>query len=413
MNAEIITIGDEILIGQIVDSNASFIGKELTRIGVEVVKIQSIKDEQQQILKTLNQVEEQTEIIILTGGLGPTRDDITKKTLTDFFKDKLIENSAVLNQVRETFSKLNRPLLKENIDQALLPSKAEALYNKWGTAPGMWFEENGKIYISMPGVPVEMKNLMKVEVLPRLKQKFKLPFILQKTILTYGLGESFLADKIKDLEESLPENMSLAYLASPGRVRLRIMARGKNEIALAEKIDTWIIELKNRIKEHFGGIEEEYSLETEIANLLTSKKKSIAVAESCTGGRIASLLTKAPGASAFFKGGIIPYETKMKVNILGVDQEIIDKHSVVSTETAQAMAAETRKLFQTDFAISTTGNAGPTKGDSNAEIGTVYIGVADAEKTEAFEFNFGKVREKVVIRAVIKSLEILKQKISV
>ncbi len=412
MNVEIITIGDEILIGQIVDSNAAFIGKELTKIGMEIVKIQSIKDEQQQILKTLHQVEEETKVVILTGGLGPTRDDITKKTLTAFFEDELIQNEKALNQVKEIFSRLNRPLLVENINQALLPSKAEALFNKWGTAPGMWFEENDKIYISMPGVPTEMKNLMREEVLPRLKKKFKRPFILQKTILTYGLGESFLADQIKDLEDALPQYMSLAYLPGVARVRLRIMARGKNEVALEKEINTWINQLKERIKKHFGGIEGEFSLEAEIANLLTSQKKSIAVAESCTGGRIANLFTKTPGASAFFKGGVIPYETKMKVEVLGVDQEIIDKHSVVSAQTAKAMAIQTRKLFQSDIALSTTGNAGPTKGDSNAEIGTVYIGIADAEKVESFKFNFGKNREKVVERAVIKSFEILKQKIS-
>lgn len=412
MNVEIITIGDEILIGQIVDSNAAFIGKELTKIGMEIVKIQSIKDEQQQILKTLHQVEEETKVVILTGGLGPTRDDITKKTLAAFFEDELIQNEKALNQVKEIFSRLNRPLLVENINQALLPSKAEALFNKWGTAPGMWFEENDKIYISMPGVPTEMKNLMREEVLPRLKKKFKRPFILQKTILTYGLGESFLADQIKDLEDALPQYMSLAYLPGVARVRLRIMARGKNEVALEKEINTWINQLKERIKEHFGGIEGEFSLEAEIANLLTSQKKNIAVAESCTGGRIANLFTKTPGASAFFKGGVIPYETKMKVEVLGVDQEIIDKHSVVSAQTAKAMAIQTRKLFQSDIALSTTGNAGPTKGDSNAEIGTVYIGIADAEKVESFRFNFGKNREKVVERAVIKSFEILKQKIS-
>lgn len=411
MNVEIITIGDEILIGQIVDSNSAYIGKLLTEIGAEVKRILSIKDEKEEILNALEAASKRADLVLITGGLGPTKDDLTKKTLLEFFDDELVENQEALDRVKMIFSRYERPLLKENIAQAWLPSKAEALINKRGTAPGMWFEQEKVIYVSLPGVPVEMKYLMKEEVLPRLVKQYKLPSITQKTILTSGLGESFLADKISDIEDALPKNMSLAYLPGPGRVRLRLMARGENKKALNVELEHWVNKIKERIKENYSGIEGESSLLDDIATRLNKDGKTLSLVESFTGGKIMGIFTEIPGTSAYFKGGVVPYQTNMKVHLLGVSQTIIDKHSVVSAAVAKEMALKGQELLKSDYCLSTTGNAGPTKGDSDAEIGTAFIGLATPEKVFALEFNFSGDREEIVKRAVFKALEIIHREI--
>src|SRR5690625_529462 len=316
MNVEIITIGDEILIGQIIDSNSVFIGKLLTEIGAEVKRVLSIKDEKNEILEALRAASKRADLILITGGLGPTKDDLTKKTLLEFFDDKLIKNELALNQLKRIFSRYEGPLLKENIAQAWLPSKAEALINKRGTAPGMWFEQDKVIYVSLPGVPAEMKYLMKEEVLPRLIQKYKLPTIAQKTILTTGLGESYLADKIRDLEEALPRNMNLAYLPGSGRVRLRLMARGEDKTVLTNQLEHWVHKIKNRIQKNYAGVEGENSLIDDIADRLTERNQTISLAESFTGGKIMGLFTEIPGASAYFKGGVVSYQNDMKNDLI-------------------------------------------------------------------------------------------------
>lgn len=406
MKAEIITIGDEILIGQITDTNAAFIGNKLTEAGVEVQKISTVKDDLEEIVLVLKQ--SSADLVITTGGLGPTRDDVTKKAFCLFFEDELQLNSEALKRIENLFKGTNLAALQTNRNQALLPSKCSMLNNEFGTAPGMWFEENDKIYISLPGVPVEMKHLLKEEVLPRLSKKFNPYFIEQKTLLTYGIGESALAEKLTSLEDALPDFMNLAYLPSPGSVRLRLTAKGSDNQSLIRAIQKWEDAIKQLVQANYGGVEGKASLAKEIAEILALNKWTLATVESFTGGKIASLFTEMPGASAYYKGGMVPYDTKMKVSVLGVPQEIIDQHSVVSAEVAHAMAERIQQLFQSDYAIATTGNAGPTKGDSDAEIGTAFLAVATPEEIKVLEFKLGKVREKVVKKAILKSLEILK-----
>lgn len=408
MNAEIITIGDEILIGQIVDSNSAYIGKELTKIGIEVNQITTVKDDREKIINALKTASKRSEIIIITGGLGPTKDDITKKTLAEYFEDHFVVNQEALKNIMELFKRIDEPILQTNIDQAQLPSKASALPNKYGTAPGMWFEEDQVVYVSLPGVPYEMKALMKEVIIPKLKHKFKRPYILYKTVLTYGVGESRIAERIKDWEEALPSFMKLAYLPSPGRVRLRLTARGEKKQALKQALDKYLESLNMIIGDIIGGYEGDFSIGEEIAHKLTTINKTLATAESCTGGKIASIFTDIPGASTYFKGGIVPYFTSTKVDFLGVSKEIMEQYSVVSAEIAKEMARQTQKKFNSYFVLATTGNAGPTKGNSDAELGTVFIALAYGDNIEVKEFHLGDSREKVVKKAVYKALVMLK-----
>ena len=377
MQAEIITIGDEILIGQVVDTNSAYISKELNKIGVSVYQITSVQDDKEHILKSLKEAEENADIIILTGGLGPTKDDITKNTLAEYFNDSLVQSEAVFQNIKKLWKKyIKQELSQVNIDQALVPSKAAVLMNHFGSAPGMWLEKKNKVFISLPGVPFEMKALMNHEVLPRLKEQFELPFILHKTLLTYGLGESKLAEKIEDWEDNLPTFIKLAYLPNLGMVRLRLSAKGTSEKLLIAEMDKQLELLLPQIEKEFAGFEENGALEVLIGEKLTNLGKTLATAESCTGGKIAERITANSGASVYFKGSVVSYATEAKINVLKINKDLIDKYSVVSTQVAEAMAKSVQKLFKTDYAIATTGNAGPTKGDANAEVGTVCIAIA-------------------------------------
>ncbi|HIB36300.1 MULTISPECIES: competence/damage-inducible protein A [Mesonia] len=408
MKAEIITIGDEILIGQIVDSNSAFIGKELNKIGVDVRQITSIQDDEEHILTSLKEASQRAQIIIVTGGLGPTKDDITKKTFCKYFNDELVLNEQVLQNVEELFRKyVKDPISDLNRGQAYIPSKAQALFNQFGTAPGMWIEQDDVVYISLPGVPFEMKALMQNQVLGKLQERFKRPYIIHKTVLTYGMGESTIAEKIEDWEDQLPSFIKLAYLPSLGRVRLRLSARGENEQLLLDELENQLEKLHQLIGDIIKGYEGEGSLEEQIAQKFIEKGLSLTTAESCTGGRIASQLTAVSGASKFFKGGLVTYETATKNYVLGISQEIIDTYSVVSAEITKEMAIKAKALFRTDYAIATTGNAGPTKGDSDAEIGTVFIAIATPSGVEVFENHLGKQREKVTEKAVYKALGLI------
>ncbi|MBT8319804.1 MAG: CinA family nicotinamide mononucleotide deamidase-related protein, partial [Gramella sp.] len=370
MKAEIITIGDEILIGQIVDTNSAYIAKELNKIGVSVYQITSIQDERDHILQTLKEASERADIIIITGGLGPTKDDITKKCLCEFFEDELVRNEEVLKHIEYLFDKyIDTPISDLNRDQALLPSKAIALHNEYGTAAGMWFENEGKVFVSMPGVPYEMRGIMENEIIPRLIRTFARPVIIHRTVITYGLGESAIAEKIESWEDNLPAEIKLAYLPNLGRVRLRLSARGTDEDFLKDLLDRYILSLHEIIGDIIHGLEDDDPVEVVIGKLLVQNGWTLSTAESCTGGRLASKFTEAPGSSASFKGSVVCYSTKSKIELLGVPKEVIQENSVVSAEVAKAMAAGAREKFHTDFAISTTGNAGPTKGDSDAELG--------------------------------------------
>lgn len=408
MKAELITIGDEILIGQIVNTNSVFLAKVLNKIGIEIAQITSISDKPTAITKALDASSERAELVILTGGLGPTKDDITKHTLCSYFNDTLVENKEILAHIEEIFEKyVTTPINDQNRQQALLPSKAKILKNQHGTASGMWFEKEGQVIISLPGVPFEMKALMTHEVLPALKDHFSRPFIIHKTVLTYGLGESAIAQRIEDWENAMPQDIKLAYLPNLGRVRLRLSGKGEVEAELEQRIDSEIEKLLPLIKDIFVGFEDTSPFEEQIQTQFIDQQQTLAVAESCTGGEIAARLTKISGASAYFKGGAVVYHTQSKSEVLGVSEEIIRKHTVVSQEVAEAMAVQVRNKFGASVGLATTGNAGPSKGDSDAEVGTVWIAIATKERVLSEQFLFGKHRQRVVGKAVNKALEMV------
>lgn len=412
MKAAIITIGDEILIGQIVDTNSAFIAKSFDKIGVEIQEMISISDNKQHILDTFNNFQNKVDLVLITGGLGPTKDDITKKTFCDYFDDVLVVNNEVLThvtQIIEGFYK--RKITQLNTDQALVPSKCTVLHNKVGTAPGMWMKKENTVFISLPGVPYEMKYLVENEIIPKVVREYKRPYIIHKTILTYGQGESMVAERIENWENNLPEFLKLAYLPSLGRVRLRLSARGTNKEFLEKSIQENVDSLSKIIGDIIVGFDEDETLEKVLGSLLTQHNKTISTAESCTGGKIAQILTSVSGASSYFKGSIVSYSTETKISVLAIPEDLIKEHSVVSAEVAKQMAINVKNIMKTDYAIATTGNAGPLKGDSNAELGTVFIALATPNEVIIEEFNFGQPREKVIDRAVIKSLEILRKEI--
>ena len=408
MYAEIITIGDEILIGQIVDTNSVFIAKELNKIGIEVYQITSISDQSKHIIEAIDLAKNRADIIIITGGLGPTKDDVTKHTLCQYFNDVLVENKEVLAHIEDLFKKyISTPISDLNKKQALVPSKATVLKNEFGTAPGMWFEDNDKVFVSMPGVPYEMKGLMNAEIIPRLQERFDRPYIEHKTIMTYGLGESAIAERIEEWEDNLPEHVKLAYLPSLGRVRLRLTGRGKDKHYVNSAINEQLEKVKPLIADILVGYDEDESIEWLIGQILVSKGMTLSVAESCTGGEIAQSITSHAGASAFFNGGAVTYATESKIAILGVKESLIAEYTVTSKQVAEAMALGCKNKFKSDYAISTTGNAGPSKGDGDVEVGTVYIGIATPEKIYSQEFKFSNNREKTIGKAVNKAFEIL------
>lgn len=412
MKATIVTIGDEILIGQIVDTNSGYIAKSLDKIGVEINEMISISDNKQHILATFSQLQNKVDLVIITGGLGPTKDDITKHTFCEYFEDNLVINQQVENHVIDLIERvMQRPASQMNKDQALVPSKCTILHNQMGTAPGMWMKNENTVYISLPGVPYEMKYLVENEIIPKIIKEYKRPYILHKTILTYGQGESLVAERIENWENNLPECIKLAYLPSPGRVRLRLSARGTDKEFLIQLIDENVLQLSKIIGDIIVGFEEDETIEVVIGKNLTQQKKTIATAESCTGGKIAQVLTAVAGASNYFKGSVVSYATQTKIDVLGISETLIEKHTVVSAEVAKAMALSIQQIMKSDYAIATTGNAGPSISDSNAEIGTVFIALATPNNVIVEKFNFGQPREKVIDRAVIKGLEMLQKEI--
>ncbi|QXP69476.1 competence/damage-inducible protein A [Polaribacter sp. R2A056_3_33] len=412
MNAEIITIGDEILIGQIVDTNSQFIGQELNKIGVSVYQITSIQDDRQHILNALKEAQERVDIVILTGGLGPTKDDITKKTIAEYFNDhQLIEYPEVIEQIKEMFIKVNHPFNEVQRYQAQLPSKATLLKNVFGTAPGMWFYENETVFVSLPGVPYEMKGLITNEVLPKIQQQFKLPFILHKTIMTYGQGESMIAERIEDFENNLPPYIKLAYLPSFGKVRLRLSAKGAHKEILEKELNDKVAEIYQLIPEIITGLDDDSSLEKRVGALLKRNNETISTAESLTGGQIAANLVSVAGSSDYYKGSLITYSAETKINLLGVSAETIDKYSVVSKEVALEMARGVKAKLQTNYAIAVTGNAGPSTDNTDKSVGIVYIAFISDTIELVQEFDFGQPREKVINRTVSKALEIANKEI--
>lgn len=412
MKATIVTIGDEILIGQIVDTNSGYIAKALDRIGIQTHEMRSISDDKKHILDTFGRLQNQVDLVVITGGLGPTKDDITKKTFCDYFDDELVEDQAVLKHVTEIIENFyKRPINQLNKEQALVPSKCEVLFNKMGTAPGMWMKKENTVFISLPGVPYEMKYLIDHQIVPKLVKEYQRPYIVHKTILTYGQGESMVAERIENWENSLPSFIKLAYLPAPGRVRLRLTARGAEKAVLEKAVEENVASLAAIISDIIVGFDEDETIEVVVGRLLANRGKTLATAESCTGGKIAQMITSVAGASEYFKGSIVSYSNTAKVDVLGIAPNLIAQHDVVSAEVATAMAANAKRLLQTDYAIATTGNAGPTSEPGKAEVGVVFIALATPDKVLVAEFNFGQPREKVIDRAVNKALEMLQQAI--
>jgi nicotinamide-nucleotide amidase len=409
MLAEIITIGDEILIGQIVDTNSAWIAQKLNTIGLKVKQISSVSDDRQHILTALAEAHQRADVILITGGLGPTRDDITKKTLAEYFDVGFVENKEALENVESIFKRLRGPsaeLLDINKQQALVPENCEVIINKNGTAPGMWFNHDGTIYMSMPGVPHEMMYMMEESVIPKIQASLKLPFIVHKTILTAGEGESYLAKKIADIEDSLPSFIKLAYLPKLGQVRLRLSAYGDNEKLLNDKVEEYTAKMVERIGSSVVALED-ISIEKAILNFMTENELTLSTAESCTGGYIAHLITQHPGSSKVFFGGAVSYSYELKESMLGVKNETLWQYGAVSRETVTEMVEGALLNYKSDYAIAVTGIAGPDGGTPDKPVGTVWVGVASAKKTITKKFLFGNKRQQNIERTAIAALNML------
>ena len=411
MQAEVITIGDEILIGQIVDTNSAWIAEQLNLNGIKLHEITSISDDEEHIYHALDSIHSKTSLVLMTGGLGPTRDDITKTTLAKYFKTELAFHQPTFEYIKELFARFNLEVTETNRQQAFLPESCTIIPNKNGTAPAMWFERDGIVYVSMPGVPYEMKGLMENEVLPRLKQYFRTPNIIHKTVLTQGIGESFLADKIKEWEDSLiTEEIKLAYLPSPGRVRLRLSISGESEEELSRRVNKKVKELQELIPQHIYGYDKEL-MEEIVGRLLKDKGMTLATAESCTGGMIAQKITSIPGSSAYYIGSLVTYSYQSKVDLLGVKQKTLDDHGAVSEQTVIEMVCAVKERFNTDYALSTSGIAGPAGGTPEKPVGTVWIAVAGPNGVKAKKFLFGDNRERNTKRSTIAALEMLRKEL--
>lgn len=407
MKAEIIGIGDEILIGQITNTNASWIGEELTRIGVEVVRNTAIADRREDILDALEESGQRAELVLITGGIGPTRDDITKSTLAEYFGSKLVHNEEAYQRVVDLLK--GRVNLNEmNKLQALLPDNCTPIPNYNGTASGMRFERNGTHYISMPGVPYEMKAMMRDRILPMLSGEFELPAIVHKTVLVQGVPESHLATMLEEFENTIPPSVKLAYLPSPGRVRLRLTVTARDRETAEKLVDREMQRLIPFIPEGklYGYGDEE--LEKIIGELLKRAGKTLSLAESCTGGTVASLITSVPGSSAYFKGGVIAYSNNIKVDILGVDPASIEKYGAVSREVVEQMAEGARKRMETDYSIATSGIAGPDGGTDEKPVGTIWIAVSAAEKTLSEVYRMGDHRGRNIRKSSLTALNMLR-----
>ncbi|TWR31244.1 competence/damage-inducible protein A [Mucilaginibacter pallidiroseus] len=406
MLAEIITIGDEILIGQIVDTNSAWMAGKLNEQGIRVKQISSVSDNRAHILAALKEATERADIILITGGLGPTKDDITKKTLAEYFDVEMVLNDDALNNVKRIFERYNRPLLEVNRLQAMVPANCEVIQNENGTAPGMWFDEGGKIYVSMPGVPFEMYYMLEEKVIPKLKPRFNLAPIIHKTILTVGEGESFLAKRIADIEDSLPANIKLAYLPKMGQVRLRLSAYVGDDLNIQEQVNNFANQITERVSDNVVAVED-IPLENVVINTLKKRGLTLSVAESCTGGYISHLITQHAGSSSVFFGGAVSYANALKEHVLGVKHETIKAFGAVSEQTVTEMVEGALREFKSDVALAVTGIAGPDGGSPDKPVGTVWIAVANANKTVAKKFTFVNKRMQNIERSAVAAFFML------
>ena len=408
--AEIITIGDEILIGQTVDTNSAWMGKELNRKGIAVHRIISVQDNEKEIISALDSSLSASDVVLITGGLGPTSDDITKQTLCRYFNTSLVFDNNVFEEVSQRMKRRGFPMNEKNRGQAMVPGNCTVLMNKAGTAPGMLFRKDKKIIVSMPGVPSEMIYLMSEHVLPLLSEEFPGGTIIHKNIMTYGIGEAVLAERLEEFEHNLPPEIKLAYLPAYGLVKLRLTARGESEYMLKEMVEKEVKNLYRIIPDAIYA-EDEVTLEEAIGKMLIEKRMTVSTAESCTGGAIASLITSVAGASEWYKGSVVAYSNEIKTGVLKVDPAVISAHGAVSRETAIAMATGARELLQTDFAVSVTGIAGPTGGSEDKPTGTVWIAVASANDTVAEKHTFGDNRMTNISRFSATALNMLRKQI--
>lgn len=411
MKAEIITIGDELLIGQVVDTNSAFIATKLNEAGIHVHQITSVSDNKEHIFEALNNATQRADLILMTGGLGPTNDDITKLTLCQYFKVGLRFDAEAYKDVEYVFKIRGKEVSEVNRKQAELPENSVALRNKNGTAPGMWFDVAGKIYVSMPGVPYEMKAILEDEVIPKLKKQFTLPTIVHRNVLTIGIGESVLAEKIAAWENSLAqENIKLAYLPSIGMVRLRLSTRGTDKNILEEKVNKKIEELKHLVGEYIYGYEND-SLEFILGNLLKERKQTLSLAESCTGGFISHLITMVPGSSQYYKGSVIAYSYEIKTMELGVDKDVLNARGAVSQEVVEKMASSVRKKFDTDYSIAVSGIAGPEGGTPEKPVGLVWIAIATPQRVFSKKCQFANNRMRNIQMTANTALNLLRKEI--
>lgn len=410
MKAIIITIGDEILIGQTLDTNSAWMGAELSKAGFDVLRITSVHDRRNDILYALNEAAGKADVVLITGGLGPTSDDITKQTLAEYFNSKLVVNEEVLRMIEDMMGRRNFAMNEKNRLQAEVPESCRVLTNAAGTAPGMWFEKDGTIFISMPGVPYEMKYIMNAHVLPDLKKRFRSQIIIHKNIMTYGTYEARLAELLKDFEAGLPDNIKLAYLPSWGIIKLRLTGVGNDYESLNAQIGVQVENLYRTIPGLIFG-EDEKSLEVVIGELLTQKKWSLSTAESCTGGEIAHLLTSIPGSSNYYKGSVIAYDNLVKIKLLEVAEESLNSNGAVSEAVVRQMAEGVRKLLNSDFAVATSGIAGPDGGTDEKPVGTIWIAISSEKGTVAEKRIFGNDRTSNIKRFSIAALNLLRLQI--
>lgn len=383
----IITIGDELLIGQTIDTNSAWIAQQLNKEGIHIKRRIAVADEREAIREALDEAIPQADIIFLTGGLGPTADDITKPVLCDYFGSRMVVNETVLEHIKQIFTKRNRPFLESNLKQAEVPENCNILFNRLGTAPGMWFEKDGRIIISLPGVPFEMQTIVSEEVLPRLKERFTGRYIIHKTLMTIGVGESFIADKIADIETALPAHIKLAYLPSAGYVKLRLSTEGTEQQVLQAEIDIHATLLQQRLGNVVAATEDLLPEEI-LTNLMISNRLTLGLAESCTGGHVANRITNVAGSSAFFKGSIVSYANEIKTILLGVPEQTLLTAGAVSEETVRQMAEEARRVLRTDIALSISGILGPGGATPEKPVGLVWMAIADKHKTITRKFNF-------------------------
>ena len=411
MNASILTIGDEILIGQITDTNSVSIARHLDGAGIVVREKCSIGDDRGRIVAAVERLLASSEVVVLTGGLGPTKDDITKKTLADLFGCRLVHNGTVAAHVERMLAERGIAYNELNRSQALVPDGCTVLFNAYGTAPGMWFERDGRVLVSLPGVPYEMEHLMHDEVMPRLRARFALRQTVHRTMITAGLAESMLAERIAPWENALPPYLKLAYLPNPGAVRLRLSAYEVDGRKVAEEIDRRFEELRRLIPHYFIGYERA-SIQELIHGLLTRRGESLATAESCTGGTIAARFTAMPGASAYFRCGVVAYSNEAKRDVLGVDAPTLERCGAVSEEVARQMAEGARRIARADYGVATTGIAGPAGGSGTKPVGTVWIAVAGPHRTVAMLRHCGADRGQVIDRAAAFALGLLRDEIT-